>query len=167
MISYKEALELLKSQRPVYYKDTKKRKITGVTWRRDPDCIYASVEVLDEALNSVSHVRLDDIFTSEEEIESIDISKALEKINEAIEILQSMKSCFVYEDVERAKDAYNKLMRVCINLDSEIMALSLNLGNLEEVTDYSDLDYESIEAERRDFDKRLEEFDEDVLINEE
>lgn len=167
MISYKEALELLKSQRPVYYKDTKKRKITGVTWRRDPDCIYASVEVLDEALNSVSHVRLDDIFTSEEEIESIDTSKALEKINEAIEILQSMKSCFVYEDVERAKDAYNKLMRECINLDSEIMALSLNLGNLEVSTDYSDLDYESIEAERRDFDKRLEEFDEDVLINEE
>ena len=58
-------------------------------------------------------------------------------------------------------------MRECINLDSEIMTLSLNLGNLEEVTDYSDLDYESIEAERRDLDKRLEEFDEDVLINEE
>ena len=167
MISYKEALELLKSQRPVYYKDTKKRKITGVTWRRDPDCIYASVEVLDEALNSVSHVRLDDIFTSEEEVESIDTGKALEKINEAIEILQSMKSCFVYEDVEMAKDAYNKLMRVCIKLDGEIMGLSLNLGNLEVETDYSDLDYESIEAERRDFDKRLEEFDEDVLINEE
>lgn len=167
MISYKEALELLKSQRPVYYKDTKKRKITGVTWRRDPDCIYASVEVLDEALNSVSHVRLDDIFTSEEEIESIDTSKALERINDSIEILQSMKNCFVYEDVERAKDAYNKLMRECIKLDGEIMGLSLNLGNLEEVTDYSDLDYESIEAERRDLDKRLEEFDEDVLINEE
>lgn len=167
MISYKEALELLKSQRPVYYKDTKKRKITGVTWRRDPDCIYASVEVLDEALNSVSHVRLDDIFTSEEEIESIDTSKPLEKINEAIEILQSMKSCFVYEDVERAKDAYNKLMRVCIKLDGEIMGLSLNTGDYGKNVDYSDLDYESIEAERRDFDKRLEEFDEDVLINEE
>ena len=167
MISYKEALELLKSQRPVYYKDTKKRKITGVTWRRDPDCIYASVEVLDEALNSVSHVRLDDIFTSEEEIESIDTSKALDRINEAIEILQSMKNCFVYEDVERAKDSYNKLMRECINLDSEIMALSLNMGNLEKDTGYSDLDYESIEAERRDLDKRLEEFDEDVLISEE
>ena len=78
-----------------------------------------------------------------------------------------MKNCFVYEDLERAKDAYNKLMRVCINLDSEIMALSLNLGNLEVSTDYSDLDYESIETERRYFDKRLEEFDEDVLINEE
>lgn len=167
MISYKEALELLKSQRPVYYKDTKKRKITGVTWRRDPDCIYASVEVLDEALNSVSHVRLDDIFTSEEEIESIDTSNALEKINEAIEILQSMKNCFVYEDVERAKDAYNKLMRVCIKLDGEIMGLSLNIGDFEKDTDYSDLDYESIEAERRDFDKRLEEFDEDALISEE
>ena len=167
MISYKEALELLKSQRPVYYKDERKRKITGVTWRRDPDCIYASVEVLDEALNSVSHVRLDDIFTSEEEIESIDTSMALEKINEAIEILQSMKNCFVYEDVERAKDAYNKLMRECIKLDGEIMGLSLNTGDFEKVTDYSDLDYESIEAERRDFDKRLEEFDEDVLIGEE
>lgn len=167
MISYKEALELLKSQRPVYYKDTKKRKITGVTWRRDPDCIYASVEVLDEGLHSVSHVSLDDIFTSEEEVESIDTSKALEKINEAIEILQSMKNCFVYEDVERAKDAYNKLMRVCIKLDGEIMGLSLNIGDFEKDTDYSDLDYESIEAERRDFDKRLEEFDEDVLINEE
>lgn len=167
MISYKEALELLKSQRPVYYKDTKKRKITGVTWRRDPDCIYAIVEVLDEALNSVSHVRLDDIFTSEEEIESIDTSKALERINDSIEILQSMKNCFVYEDVERAKDAYNKLMRECIKLDGDIMGLSLNLGNLEVSTDYSDLDYESIEAERRDLDKRLEEFDEDVLINEE
>ena len=167
MISYKEALELLKSQRPVYYKDTKKRKITGVTWRRDPDCIYASVEVLDEALNSVSHVRLDDIFTSEEEIESIDTSKALEKINEAIEILQSMKNCFVYEDVERAKDAYNKLMRLCIKLDGEIMGLSLNTGDYGKNVDYSDLDYESIEDERRDFDKRLEEFDEDVLINEE
>ena len=167
MISYKEALELLKSQRPVYYKDERKRKITGVTWRRDPDCIYASVEVLDEALNSVSHVRLDDIFTSEEEIESIDTSKALEKINEAIEILQSMKNCFVYEDVERAKDAYNKLMRVCIKLDGEIMGLSLNIGDFEKNADYSDLDYEAIEAERRDLDKRLEEFDEDVLINEE
>ena len=167
MISYKEALELLKTEAPVYYKDERKRKITGVTWRRDPDCIYASVEVLDEALNSVSHVRLDDVFTSEEEIESIDTSKALERINEAIEILQSMKSCFVYEDVERAKDAYNKLMRVCIKLDGEIMGLSLNIGDFEKDTDYSDLDYESIEAERRDLDKRLEEFDEDVLIGEE
>ena len=167
MISYKEALELLKSQRPVYYKDERKRKITGVTWRRDPDCIYASVEVLDESLNSVSHVRLDDIFTSEEEIESIDTSKALEKINEAIEILQNMKNCFVYEDVERAKDAYNKLMRVCIKLDGEIMGLFLNTEDYGKNVDYSDLDYETIEAERRDFDKRLEDFDEDVLINEE
>ena len=167
MISYKEALELLKSQRPVYYKDERKRKITGVTWRRDPDCIYASVEVLDESLNSVSHVSLDEIFTSEEEVESIDTSKALEKINEAIEILQSMKSCFVYEDVERAKDAYNKLMRVCIKLDGDIMGLSLDVGDYVTETNYQDLDYESIEAERRDLDKRLEEFDEDALIGEE
>lgn len=35
MISYKEAMELLKSESPVYYKDQVKRKITGLIWRRD------------------------------------------------------------------------------------------------------------------------------------
>lgn len=122
MISYKEALELLKSEAPVYYKDDKKRKITGVTWRRDPDCIYASVEVLDEAMHSVSNVSLDNVYTSEDEIQSIDTSEALVKINDISEILQNIKNCFIYEDFEKAKDMYNKLMRECITLDKLIFA---------------------------------------------
>lgn len=124
MITYKEALELLKTESPVYYKDDKKRKITGVTWRRDVDSLVASVEVLDETMNGVSAVSLNNIYTSEEDVEAPDTSMALIKINELIEILEEMKSCFRYEDVEKAKDVYNKLMRGCIRLDEEIANLS-------------------------------------------
>ena len=124
MISYKEAMELLKSESPVYYKDQIKRKITGLIWRRDHDSLYSTVEVLDESRNCVSIVGLDDIMTCEEEIDSIDSSKALIKVNELIEVLQNLKSCLIYENVDKAKDVYNKLMREAIKLDEEIMAMS-------------------------------------------
>lgn len=137
MITYKEALELLKTERPVYYNDSKKRKITGVTWRRDADSLVASVEVLDESTSSVSIAKLENIVTSEEESRSIDASEALTKINDLIEILDNMKSCFTYEDVELAKDTYNKLMRGCITLDEEIMSLSNEIYS----RDTNDLDY--------------------------
>lgn len=138
MITYKDALELLKSESPVYYKDRKQRKITGVTWRRDPDCIYATVEVLDESKNSIDHVRLDDVFTCDDEIEAIDSSQALLKINDLVEILDEMKACFVYEDVDLAKDTYNKLMRGCITLDKEISVLSNDIDKAEVGSDVSD-----------------------------
>nr|DAN81508.1 MAG TPA: hypothetical protein [Caudoviricetes sp.] len=124
MITYKEALELLKTESPVYYQDSKKRKIIGVTWRRDVDSLVASVEVLDESINSVSAVSLNNIYTSEEDVEAPDTSMALTKINELIETLEDMKSCFRYEDIEKAKDLYNKLMRGSIRLDEEIANLS-------------------------------------------
>lgn len=137
MITYKEALELLKTESPVYYKDNKKRKITGVIWRRDIDSLVASVEVLDEFINGVSVVSLNDIYTSDYEIEAADTSGALASINELIEILEDMKSCFRYEDVEKAKDLYNKLMRGSIRLDEEIMSLSNEIYS----RDTNDLDY--------------------------
>ena len=124
MITYKEALELLKTESPVYYKDSKKRKIIGVTRRRDIDSLVASVEVLDESINSVSAVSLNNIYTSEEDVEAPDTSMAFIKINELIETLEDMKSCFRYEDIEKAKDLYNKLMRGSIRLDEEIANLS-------------------------------------------
>lgn len=149
MITYKEALELLKTESPVYYKDDKKRKITGVTWRRDVDSLVASVEVLDETMNGVSVVGLNNIFTSVEDIKAPDTSVALVKINELIEILEEMKSCFRYEDIEKAKDAYNKLMRGCITLDEEIANLSESLDNKKviEMIDKSKADLEDIDLE--------------------
>lgn len=151
MITYKEALELLKTESPVYYKDSKKRKITGVTWRRDIDSLVASVEVLDEFINGVSVVSLNDIYTSDYEIEAADTSGALASINELIEILDNMKSCFRYEDVEKAKDLYNKLMRGSIRLDEEIMSLSNEIYS----RDTNDLDY---------INQIYEDFDEEVGI---
>jgi hypothetical protein len=151
MITYKEALELLKTERPVYYNDSKKRKITGVTWRRDIDSLVASVEVLDEFINGVSVVSLNDIYTSDYEIEAADTSGALASINELIEILDNMKSCFRYEDVEKAKDLYNKLMRGSIRLDEEIMSLSNEIYS----RDTNDLDY---------INQIYEDFDEEVGI---
>lgn len=149
MITYKEALELLKTESPVYHKDSKKRKITGVTWRRDIDSLVASVEVLDESMNGVSVVGLNNIYTCEEDVEAPDTSMALIKINELIEILEEMKSCFRYEDIEKAKDAYNKLMRGSIKLDEEIANLSENLGNKKviEMIDKSKADLEDTDLE--------------------
>lgn len=157
MITYKEALELLKTERPVYYKDSKKRKITGVTWRRDIDSLVASVEVLEEFMNGVSIVGLNDIYTSEDEIEAADTSGALASINELIEILEYMKSCFRYEDVDKAKDLYNKLMRGSIRLDKEIANLYENLGNKKviEMIDKSKSDLENINLENDVIDEEV------------
>ena len=160
MITYKEALELLKTESPVYYKDSKKRKITGVTWRRDIDSLVASVEVLDESINGVSVVSLNDIYTSEDEIEAADTSGALASINELIEILDNMKSCFRYEDIEKDKDLYNKLMRGSIRLDEEIMSLSNEIYS----RDTNDLDY--INHIYEDFDEEVGGSDESESIYE-
>lgn len=172
MISYKEALELLKSESPVYYKDQIKRKITGLIWRRDHDSLYSTVEVLDESRNCVSVVGLDDINTCEEEIGSIDSSEALSRVNELIEVLQNMKSCFIYENVDKAKDGYNKLMKKAIKLDEEIRALAdkiddkkviemIEKNKKDEEAGFPELDYETIEREDAELDKRMEEFDDE------
>ena len=177
MITYKEALELLKTEKPIYYKDTKKRKITGVIWRRDADSLFATVEVLDESRNCVSIVELNDIETCEEEIVSIDSSNALVMVNELIEVLQNMKSCFIYENVNKAKDGYNKLMKKAIKLDEEIRVLTdkiddkkviemIENNKKDEEAGFPDLDYETIEKESKALDKRIEEFEEDSLKTE-
>ena len=113
--------------------------------------MVASVEVLDEFINGVSVVSLNDIYTSDYEIEAADTSGALASINELIEILDNMKSCFRYEDVEKAKDLYNKLMRGSIRLDEEIMSLSNEIYS----RDTNDLDY---------INQIYEDFDEEVGI---
>ncbi len=178
MISYKEAMELLKSESPVYYKDHIKRKITGLIWRRDHDSLYSNVEVLDESRNFVSIVGLDDITTCEEEIDSIDSSKALIKVNDLIEVLQNMKACLIYENVDKAKDVYNKLMREAIKLDEEIMAMSdkiddqkviemIERNKKDEEAGFPELDYETIEKENAKLDRRMEEFDDEAFNCEE
>ena len=168
MITYKEALELLKTESPVYYKDDKKRKIIGVTWRRDIDSLIASVEVLDESINSVSAVSLNNIYTSEEGVEAPDTSMALVKINELIEILEEMKSCFRYEDVEKAKDAYNKLMRGSIRLDEEIANLSNDIKDRQviEMVDESKANLENIDLEKDVIDEEVCLRDDDESIYE-
>lgn len=178
MISYKEAMGLLKSESPVYYKDQIKRKITGLIWRRDHNSLYSTVEVLDESRNCVSIVGLDDIMTCEEEIESIDSSEALLKINDLIEVLQNMKTCLIYENVDKAKDVYNKLMREAIKLDEEIMAMSdkiddqkviemIEKNKKDEEAGFPELDYETIEKENAELDRRMEEFDDEDFDYEE
>ena len=178
MISYKEAMELLKSESPVYYKDQVKRKITGLIWRRDYDSLYSTVEVLDESRNCVSIVGLDDIMTCEEEIERIDSSNALLKIDDLIEILQNMKTCLIYENVDKAKHVYNKLMREAIKLDEEIMAMAdkiddqkviemIEKNKQEEEAGFPELDYETIEKENAELDRRMEEFDDEDFDYEE
>lgn len=157
MITYREALELLKTESPVYYKDDKKRKITGVTWRRDVDSLVASVEVLDESINSVSAVSLNNIYTCEEDVEAPDTSMALVKINELIETLEDMKSCFRYEDIEKAKDLYNKLMRGSIRLDEEIANLSNDMKDRQvmEMIDKSNANLEDIDLEKDVIDEEV------------
>ncbi len=149
MITYKEALELLKTESPVYYQDSKKRKIIGVTWRRDVDSLVASVEVLDESINSVSAVSLNNIYKSEEDVEAPDTSMAFVKINELIETLEDMKSCFRYEDIEKAKDLYNKLMRGSIMLDEEIANLSNDIKDRQVIgmIDKSKANLEDVDLE--------------------
>lgn len=177
MITYKESLELLKTEKPIYYKDIKKRKITGVIWRRDTDSLYATVEVLDESRNCVSIVGLEDVSIIEEENDSLDSSAAVLEVNKLMEELQNMKACIIYENVEKVKDSYNRLMRGAIKLDTEIRNLSDKIKNDkiiemidknkdEEKFGYQDLDYETIEKESEAFNKRIEEFDEDSLKTE-
>lgn len=174
MITYKEALELLKTEKPIYYKDIKKRKITGVIWRRDADSLFATVEVLDESRNCVSIVGLEDVSINEECSDSLDSSLAVIEVNKLMEELQNMKACIIYENEEKVKDSYNRLMRGAIKLDTEIRNLSDKIKNDkiiemidknkdEEKFEYKDLDYETIEKESEAFNKRIEEFDEDSL----
>lgn len=178
MITYKRALELLKSEAPVYYKDVRKRKITGVIWRRDSESLYSSVELLDESMNCVSVVGLKNITESEEEIDKLDYSLALIRVNGLFEILQNLKTSIVYEDMDRAKENYNKLLRGAIKLDGEIKSLVEKIDNKkiiemidknkkEEKLGYEDLDFETIEREEAALDKKIEEFDEDMVDFEE
>lgn len=177
MITYKEALELLKTEKPIYYKDTKKRKITGVIWRRDADSLFATVEVLDESRNCVNIVGLEDVSISEEENDSFDSSAAVIEVNKLMEELQNMKACIIYENEEKVKDSYNRLMRGAIKLDTEIRNLSDKIKNDkiiemidknkdEEKFEYQELDYETIEKESKALNKRIEEFEEDSLKTE-
>lgn len=178
MITYKRALELLKSEEPVYYRDVRKRKITGVIWRRDSKSLYSSVELLDESMNCVSVVGLENIAECEEEIDKLDYSLALIRVDDLFEILQRLKTSILYEDMDMAKENYNKLLKGAIKLDGEINSLAEKIDNKkiiemieknkkEEELGYEDLDFETIKLEEAALDKRIEEFDEDMVDFEE
>ena len=83
-----------------------------------------------------------------------------------------MKACLIYENVDKAKDVYNKLMREAIKLDEEIMAMSdkiddqkviemIEKNKKDEEAGFPELDYETIEKENAELDRRMEEFDDE------
>ena len=173
MITYREAMDLMRDECPIYCNGFKMRKITGLIWRRGHDSMYACAEVLDENMNCVSVVALKDISTCDDESVSVDNCRVLAKVNDLIGVLENMRCSLVYEDIDRAKDNYNRLIRECTKLDVEIIKYGEKLSNRkiigmidkakivddgENNGDGQGLDYRSISAERAALDKRIEEF---------
>ena len=170
MISYKKAMELLKSEEPVYYNGMFKRKVCGLVWRRDRNSLVCSAEVLDEDTSSISVVRLKDLDRCKDKaVDHMEVSNGLDHINGLYEALDQIRASFIYEDIDRVKDGYNKLMKKAILLDKEIGDFNEGLLNKKviDVINANSLDeglgYEEIEAESEKFDERLECFDEDLI----
>lgn len=166
-IDYKKALELLKTEEPVYYDGHLKRKVTGVVWRRDVDALIPRLEVLDYETNSVSYVGLDKVGLAEDvRIENPDGSEVLKACYRIEDILDQIKTSIAYERGAGAAEGYVRMMREAIKLDQAICDFAIKESDkkvLETIKAGQDLTGEEMAREDAALAKRIEEFEEKSL----
>lgn len=166
-IDYKKALELLKTEEPIYNDGHLKRKVTGVVWRRDVGALVPRLEVLDEETHSVSYVGLDKVDLAEDvRIENPDGSEVLKACYRMEDIIDQIKTSIAYERGAGAAEGYVRMMREAIKLDKAICDFSIKESDkkvIETIKASQDLTAEEISKEDEDLAKRIEEFEEESL----
>lgn len=166
-IDYKKALDLLKTEEPIYYDGHLKRKVTGVVWRRDVDALIPRLEVLDYETNSISYVGLDKVDLAEDvRIENPDGAEVLKACYRMEDILDQIKTSIAYERGAGAAEGYVRMMREAIKLDKAICDFAIKESDkkvLETIKAGQDLSAEEISKEEADLKKRIEEFEEESL----
>lgn len=166
-IDYKEALDLLKTEKPVYYDGVLKRKVTAVFWRRDVGALVPSLEVLDAETHSISYVGLDKVSLADDVVvRSPDGEKILRSIYRLEDILEQIKRSISFERGAGAAEGYVGLMREAIKLDKAICDFAIRESDkkvFETIKAGQDLSAEEIAKEDADLDKRIEEFEEESL----
>ena len=166
-IDYKKALELLKTEEPIYYDGHLKRKVTGVVWRRDVGALVPRLEVLDEETDSVSYVGLDKVDLAEDvRIENPDGAEVLKACHRIEDIIDQIKTSIAYERGAGAAEGYVRMMREAIKLDKAICDFAIKESDkkvLETIKAGQDLTGEEIVREDAALDKRIEEFEEESL----
>lgn len=162
-IDYKKALELLKTEEPIYYDGHLKRKVTGVVWRRDVGALVPRLEVLDEETDSVSYVGLDKVDLAEDvRIENPDGAEVLKACHRIEDIIDQIKTSIAYERGAGAAEGYVRMMREAIKLDKAICDFAIKESDkkvLETIKAGQDLTGEEIAREDAALDKRIEEFE--------
>lgn len=166
-IDYKKALELLKTEEPIYYDGHLKKKVTGVVWRRDVGALIPRLEVLDYETNSISYVGLDKVDLAEDvktsNPDGDDVLKAIYKIED---ILEQIKTSIAYERGAGASEGYVRMMREAIKLDEAICDFTIKENNkkiVETIKSNQDTSPIDIRKEDEDLAKRIEEFEEESL----
>ena len=166
-IDYKKALELLKTEEPIYYDGHLKRKVTGVVWRRDVGALVPRLEVLDEETHSISYVKLDKVDLAEDvKISNPDGSEVLKACHRIEDIIDQIKTSIAYERGAGAAEGYVRMMREAIKLDKAICDFSIKESDkkvIETIKASHDLTGEEIAKEDGDLAKRIEEFEEESL----
>lgn len=178
MYSFKELKEMMKNEETISYKGTEYRKITAITFRPFGDYLTPSVELLDPANNSVVVVDIKNIEGTGLANDCIlNKSEVFESIANIEKHLEMMKVSLSHEDIEQSKQAYVNMMKSALVLDRGINDYSDKVNDLKIVRavkgsewgidlgsdegDSNSLSYEEIERERKLFNERLENFDED------
>lgn len=166
-IDYKKALELLKTEEPIYYDGHLKRKVTGVVWRRDVGALVPRLEVLDEETHSISYVGLDKVDLAEDvKISNPDGSEVLKACYRMEDIIDQIKTSIAYERGAGAAEGYVRMMREAIKLDKAICDFAIKESDkkvLETIKAGQDLTGEEISKEDAALAKRIEEFEEKSL----
>lgn len=166
-IDYKKALELLKTEEPIYYDGHLKRKITGVIWRRDVGALVPRLEVLDEETDSISYVGLDKVDLAEDvKLVNPDGSVVLKACHRLEDIIDQIRTSIAYERGAGAAEGYVRMMREAIKLDKAICDFAIRESDkkvLETIKAGQDLTREEIVKEDGDLAKRIEEFEEESL----
>ena len=166
-IDYKKALELLKTEEPVYYDGFLKRKITGVVWRRDVGALVPRLEVLDEETNSISYVGLNKVDVAQDvKIINPDGAEVLKACHRIEDIIDQIRTSIAYERGAGAAEGYVRMMREAIKLDEAICDFAIKESDkkvLETIKAGQDLSAEEIAKEDGDLAKRIEEFEEESL----
>ena len=166
-IDYKKALELLKTEEPIYYDGHLKRKVTGVVWRRDVGALVTRLEVLDEETDSISYVGLDKVDLAEDvKITNSDGAEVLKACHRMEDIIDQIKTSIAYERGAGAAEGYVRMMREAIKLDKAICDFAIKESDkkvLETIKAGQDLTSEEIAKEDAALAKRIEEFEEESL----
>lgn len=166
-IDYKKALELLKTEEPIYYDGHLKRKITGVIWRRDVGALVPRLEVLDEETNSISYVGLNKVDVAQDvKIINPDGAEVLKSCHRIEDIIDQIRTSIAYERGAGAAEGYVRMMREAIKLDEAICDFAIKESDkkvLETIKAGQDLSAEEIAKEDGDLAKRIEEFEEESL----